>query len=187
MAGSRWFWLGSLAELALLGLALLLGLLLGEPAFATWHWSTRDAAYGLAGVVPMGVLFGWMLRSRWQALVNIREVLEDYLVPVMARWSLVQLGVISLIAGVAEEALFRAVVQGALSRWMPAWTALIAASVVFGLGHAATWGYAAVATLIGAYLGVLWLATGNLLCPVTAHAVYDFLALVYLMRWRIRS
>ena len=33
--------------------------------------------------------------------------------------------------------------------------------------------------LIGLYFGGLRLWTGNLLAPIAAHAVYDFLALIY--------
>jgi membrane protease YdiL (CAAX protease family) len=39
-----------------------------------------------------------------------------------------------------------------------------------------------VATVIGAYLGVLWLWTGNLMTPIVVHALYDFVALIYLLR-----
>jgi membrane protease YdiL (CAAX protease family) len=37
---------------------------------------------------------------------------------------------------------------------------------------------------IGLYLGAVWLATGNLLVPITSHALYDFLAFVYLVQVR---
>ena len=36
--------------------------------------------------------------------------------------------------------------------------------------------------LIGAYLGLLWLLSRNLLAPMITHALYDFGALVYLVR-----
>ena len=39
-----------------------------------------------------------------------------------------------------------------------------------------------IAALIGAYLGLLWIWTGNLLTPMVTHAVYDFVALVYFLR-----
>jgi uncharacterized protein len=38
------------------------------------------------------------------------------------------------------------------------------------------------AALMGAYLGWLWLLTGNLLTPIIAHAVYDLAALLVLTR-----
>jgi hypothetical protein len=47
--------------------------------------------------------------------------------------------------------------------------------------------YAVIATLIGAYLGVLCFAAGNLLAPITTHAVYDFVAPVYFLRAHVRQ
>ena len=40
------------------------------------------------------------------------------------------------------------------------------------------------AGLFGLYLGALWLLTGNLLVAIAAHAVYDFFALLYLVRFQ---
>jgi membrane protease YdiL (CAAX protease family) len=48
--------------------------------------------------------------------------------------------------------------------------------------HPMTPAYAVLASLAGAYLGWAYLATENLLVPVLAHALYDFTALVYLLR-----
>ncbi|MEI6785094.1 MAG: CPBP family glutamic-type intramembrane protease [Verrucomicrobiota bacterium] len=42
--------------------------------------------------------------------------------------------------------------------------------------------YAIVAALLGVYLGLLWMWTGNLLTPMITHAVYDFATLVYFLR-----
>jgi hypothetical protein len=64
--------------------------------------------------------------------------------------------------------------------------ALVLASASFGAFHLLTWTYAIIAAFIGAYLGLLWLWTGNLLTPMVTHSVYDFAALVYFCRayWR---
>jgi membrane protease YdiL (CAAX protease family) len=58
----------------------------------------------------------------------------------------------------------------------------VVASVLFGLVHAITRAYVVIAALFGAYLGWLWLVTGDLTVPIVVHALYDFLVLVYLMR-----
>jgi CAAX protease family protein len=89
--------------------------------------------------------------------------------------------VISLLASVCEEVFFRSVFQGGLARHIGTIPALVVASVIFGCFHWVTKTYAVIATLIGAYLGVLWLTAGNLLAPITTHAVYDFAALVYFL------
>ena len=62
--------------------------------------------------------------------------------------------------------------------------ALSVASVLFGLGHLITPVYAVLAAVIGFYLGALFLATDNLLIAIVAHGLYDFVALLYLIRRR---
>jgi membrane protease YdiL (CAAX protease family) len=78
--------------------------------------------------------------------------------------------------------LFRGVLQQAFGNWLPVWGAIAAAALLFGLLHAVTTTYAVLAALVGAYLGWLYFLTGNLLAPIVAHALYDFVALVYLTR-----
>ncbi len=53
---------------------------------------------------------------------------------------------------------------------------------MFGAAHLITWTYAIIAGFIGAYLGLLWIWSGNLLKPMVTHAVYDFAALVNFLR-----
>jgi hypothetical protein len=84
--------------------------------------------------------------------------------------------------------LFRPLVQEGLAHWIgspygPA-LGLAAAAIIFGLLHGMTATYAILAGLIGLYLGVIWLLTGNLLVPITTHALYDFLALAVLLKMR---
>ena len=50
------------------------------------------------------------------------------------------------------------------------------------IDHLVTVEYALITAFIGAYLGALYLTSGNLLVPIVTHAVYDFLALFYLFR-----
>ena len=69
-----------------------------------------------------------------------------------------------------------------LGEWFSPTVGLIGASLLFGLAHLLTTSYAVVTALAGLYLGGLFLATDNLLAPIVTHAVYDFLALVYLVR-----
>ena len=64
------------------------------------------------------------------------------------------------------------------------WMAIVSVAIVFGLLHAVNAAYAVLAALMGLYLGWLWMATGNLAVPIVAHAVYDFLALVYILNRR---
>ncbi len=106
----------------------------------------------------------------------------EQLGPVLVSRSAAELGLIAMLAGLAEELLFRGVVQVALARVLPEGGALVVASAAFGLAHFVTPTYAVLAAVAGLYLGALYLLQGSLLVPVIAHALYDFLALLYLVR-----
>jgi membrane protease YdiL (CAAX protease family) len=90
---------------------------------------------------------------------------------------------ISLLAGVAEEALFRGALQGGLTARLGSEAALGVAAVLFGLCHALNRAYALLATGMGLVLGLEFQGTGTLWAPALTHAAYDFFALLYLLRW----
>ena len=95
--------------------------------------------------------------------------------PLFDRIRLWQIVVISLIAGAGEELLFRGVLQPVVG--------LAASSLIFGAVHVGGRGfvgYGVWAALIGMFLGWLATATGGLLSPIVAHAVYDALALAFI-------
>ena len=60
--------------------------------------------------------------------------------------------------------------------------AVACTAVLFGLVHPLTPAYLVLAALAGAYLGWTYVASGNLLVPVLAHALSDFAALAWLVR-----
>lgn len=181
----RFFWLACAVESALLVIALAIAHLFGQPLFSDLHWSPMDFLSGLIASAPLFVLFSWMLRSSLAPLLRIHRLLVAGLRPLLAPWSLFQLAFISMLAGVCEEVFFRSVIQGTLSVITGPLAALIISSALFGVAHLVTLAYAIIAAAIGAYFGVLWMWSDNLLVPITAHAAYDFVALVYLLRlWK---
>ncbi len=58
---------------------------------------------------------------------------------------------------------------------------MILTSILFGALHWITPTYAAIAGLIGFYLGAFMVVSGNLVVPILVHALYDFFALRYLL------
>jgi membrane protease YdiL (CAAX protease family) len=146
------------------------------------QWDLREVALGGAASVPMLALFWLCLRSDLAPLARIRRLCAEIIRPLFAPCSLAELALISLLAGLGEELLFRGVLQVVLGRWLGPGVGLALASAVFGLLHALTPTYALLATLMGLYLGGVWLATGNLLVVILAHGLYDFVALAYLTR-----
>ena len=184
---NKLFLFGCLVEVSLLLPAVMLAFPLGQPLFGNLQWRPRDFGLGLAASLPLLVLFYWLLHSSLPALERIGEFLEARVRPIFGEWALWQLATIALLAGVCEEVFFRSVLQGGLARHIGTIPALAVASVIFGVFHLVTKTYAVIAILIGAYLGVLWLAVENLLAPITTHAVYDFVALVHFLRAHVRQ
>ncbi len=181
------FLLACVVEGSLLLVAAALAYIFGHPLLADLHWSLGDLGLGLAATLPLYLPFCWMLSSSLAPLARIRRLFDIQLRPLFANWSLAQLAMVSALAGLGEEVLFRGVIQGALTSIAGPAVALIIASVLFGCVHVITVAYATFAALIGAYLGLIWVLSGNLLVPIVAHAAYDFAALVYLLRiWEPR-
>lgn len=179
------FALACLVEGSLVLLAALVAWLAGLPLLAELHWSSVHLLAGAAASLPLVAALWYLMRSPLAPLARIRRFLARFLHTQAAPWTVTQIAIVSTLAGIGEELLFRGVIQGALSAWVGPYPALAAASVLFGCAHLATLGYAVIATVMGLYLGALWLASGNLLVPIATHALYDFVALLYLLRlWR---
>jgi membrane protease YdiL (CAAX protease family) len=152
----------------------------------------RDEVVAIGwGLVATGPMLLALVLIDWYPLGplrNLRDVAGELLDKMFRGASIVQLAVVAAAAGWGEELLFRGLAQAGLSRMIagPAgpWMGLFFASVLFGVCHWLDTTYAVLAMLAGAYFGLLLLATGSLWTPLVAHAAYDFIALVYLIRPR---
>jgi membrane protease YdiL (CAAX protease family) len=173
--------LAILIEGGLVLISLALGWLFDHRPLERFALSLPGALMGLAGAVPIVAMFFVIFRWPVGPLGGLKRFSEQVIRPLMAPCSLTDLVGISCLAGLGEEMLFRGLIQDLVAGPLGAWGALALASVLFGLLHAISLTYAVVATLMGAYLGGLYLLTGNLLVPVIAHALYDLVVLVWLL------
>jgi hypothetical protein len=178
------FLLALAAELSLLLAALALGRLLDQPVWGTLEWQASAVALGAAASLPLLAFFAWTLHAAGGPLADIREFLESHARPFFGSWSGLELAAISLAAGVCEEVLFRGVLQAGLDRLFGPVLAVVLTGALFGVCHGVTRAYAVLAGLLGVYLGLLQVVSGNLLAPMVTHAIYDFVALMWLLRWR---
>ncbi len=166
-------------------LALAIGWFLARPPLEEISWTPAAAGQGIVATVPMVVLLIFIVRWPIGPLRSLLELVERQLVPSLRDCQLLDLALISLAAGVGEELMFRGVLQNWLAQATGSpWLAVLVAAAVFGAAHPISLTYAVVAALIGIYLGWLFVASGNLLTPIIAHAAYDFVALVVLLRVR---
>lgn len=181
--------LGALVEGGLVLLAFGFGWLAGISPTARLNLNLPALLLGLVGTVPLLAGFALFRRSTWPPLVEIDRQLQETIVPLLARCRWYDLVLMALLAGVSEELLFRGVLQPWMSRYGLVW-GLVISNVLFGLAHMITPLYALLAGLAGVYFGLMSLIdwTGEpagLLAPIVAHALYDWLAFVLLVRaWR---
>lgn len=170
-------------EAALAVVALLLGWLLGVDPLATLRGELGAAVWGLVGALPLFALLWLMIRYPRGPLADLLRIVDELVQTMFRNARLRDLAVISLMAGIGEEMLFRGIVQTVLADWTSSPLAgLIGTGILFGLVHSVSRAYAVIAAAVGIYIGCLWLATGNLITPVITHAAYDFGALWYLQR-----
>ena len=175
--------LAVLIEGGLLAAASMIGWMIDRPPLRFFDWRLSAVLWGVAAMLPLVGLF--FLFTRWPIgpLKRIQRFSEEVVRPLLAPCSSIDLLGISVLAGLGEEVLFRGVLQEAFVGWFGVWVGILAASVFFGLLHSITFTYAVMATLMGAYLGCVWLvAEHNLLVIVIAHALYDFVVLLWLLR-----
>lgn len=132
--------------------------------------------------VPLLLGLRWTLTTGSNSVRRLVALVVEQLGPLLAPRSPVELALLAALAGFAEEILFRGVVQVGLAGILPESGALVVASAAFGLAHFITPTYAALAGLAGLYLGGLFLLQGSLIAPIVAHAVYDVVALNYVVR-----
>jgi uncharacterized protein len=177
----RWRWVAFGLEGGLLVLALGLGWLLGIDPWATWVWDARAAGVGLIGVVPPLALLVWIVQSTGRPAVELRELVRSLLVPAFSGWRVWELVALAGVAGLSEEVLFRGVIQAGLGGWLGAGFGLMGSALLFGLAHWLSPFYAGLAMVMGLWFGLVWLVSGSLVAPVLAHALYDAVALVWLV------
>ncbi|NND99851.1 MAG: CPBP family intramembrane metalloprotease [Pirellulaceae bacterium] len=180
-------------ELALGGLAILLGWTLGPDARAMIPDLTGESVWpvvsgiliGCLAAVPVFLFIELVRRIPAQSVRNLERLSEDGMFKTLLQLRGVELILISICAGVGEELLFRgwlmyflASGSGGEPSVIELGAALVASSIAFGMVHPISKLYVFLAALMGLYFGLLLIYTGNLLVPIAAHAAYDAAQLI---------
>ena len=170
-------------EGSVLLIALAIGWYRGESPWKFVRWEASAVLWAMLATVPP-VLLGWlMLRFPVGPLRSLRTLSRKLVSEVFTGSQLWQLAFVSLWAGVAEELLFRGVVQQLAEERFGLLTGLLVGSVLFGIAHPLSALYFVFTALMGAYLGWIWIVSDyNLLVPMIVHALYDFLLLALMVR-----
>ncbi len=134
----------------------------------------------LSGVAAVAVTRQLVARARWASALE--SALRDGLAGTPAS----ELRALCLAAAVGEELLFRGALLPSLTAWIGFPVAALATSLVFGLLHVpanrALRSWTASAFVMGLVFALLYRLTGEVLAPLTAHAVVNLENLDQLLR-----
>ncbi|MFZ2403821.1 MAG: CPBP family intramembrane glutamic endopeptidase [Methylobacter sp.] len=171
-------------EAGLILVAMILGWIANIDPFETLHFSESAIAYGIAGTMPLFLLYLTLEQLQTESVVKIKNMLFETLGSGLHRYHWTDLLILASIAGLSEELLFRGVIQPWIESSWGMTAGLLGSNIIFGLAHAVTPLYAVLATLVGIYLSLSLDYGGdrNLLIPIVIHGLYDFLAFIALMR-----
>ena len=148
----------------------------------------NEILWGLIATIPMMLIPAVCEFISWPPLQELKQLVQKFVSWFCGDRSAFHLAVISFVAGLGEELLFRGtLLEGLEPHFESMWLVLAVSSLLFGLAHSITPLYFLLATTVGFYLGVLVLATGSLIPAIVAHSLYDFLVLFYLTRQRRRQ
>lgn len=137
-----------------------------------WHWYPRDLLLGIGVGLLITLLSGIAYRV-WQPY---RKSVDYYLELVLKPLAWPDLLWLGLLPGLSEELLFRGVMLPALGLDH---LAVIGSSVCFGILHLSgsqQWPYVIWATIVGIILGYSALWSGNLLVPIVAHMITNWIS-----------
>ena len=192
------FWVSLIVEGGLIFVSLILGWFsfyqLDQPLSQLQHWSIWQEALVWGAIATLPMLGYLVVFHFWKPRFfdSMRQIVDTKLKPMFRSSSLVELLIISLMAGFCEELFFRWCLQGGIASSLESQlgantasiVALLIASFAFALCHWVNLTYVIITLIIGVYLGILMIMTDNWLVPAIAHSLYDFVALIYIARWR---
>jgi membrane protease YdiL (CAAX protease family) len=148
-----------------------------------------DTGMGVIATLPMLVAMFLLDMLPIRSMRELVDRTKTIVIPMMRQLSWPQIAVVAVAAGVGEEMLFRGWLQTSIagqptlaSLAKPeTMAAIVAGAIAFGMAHYITPAYFLVATGFGIYFGVLFCWSESLWVPIVAHALYDFVAICWLL------
>jgi len=136
------------------------------------------ALFGVALFVLMMFIGRYLQRhvsSYYNLIVELRDLFSNL------SWATII--VISVMAGVSEELLFRGVIQSYLISISNPGFGIIVSAFLFGIMHFYNRLYIALTLIVGLFIGWLYYDTQSLLLVVVLHSVYDVLAFASIVKY----
>ncbi|UHQ55421.1 CPBP family intramembrane glutamic endopeptidase [Microbulbifer sp. YPW16] len=149
----------------------------------SWSGNTGYGAlfWGALGGVVSYALAMWLTRLSLPIGRSLRRIVS-MLRPLLAGITWPQMVVVSLLAGLGEELLFRVLLQEWLAGAFSPALGIVIASLLFALLHAMTPLYFFITLAFGLVLGLAYWLTGSVLLVASWHGVYDLVAIAVITR-----
>jgi membrane protease YdiL (CAAX protease family) len=159
-----------------------LGHFLDRPPLEQIQFDASGVLWGIVGTLPLLLMLWGMMRLRWGPIEELRTLVREMVAPMFEGAGWLQIAVVAALAGIGEELLFRGVIQESIGARFGVAVGLASASMLFGLAHPISKAYGYFAAGMGLYLGLLAVVAENLLAPIIAHGLYDFVAVIWVLR-----
>jgi membrane protease YdiL (CAAX protease family) len=146
----------------------------------TFSYQALIIGIGVGCVMAMSGFALYGLSRKFSIFGQLRDLIDNYLLPMVADLKPADLVIIALLSGFCEEIFFRGVAQPVFG--------IVLTSLAFGLFHDPSFryiSYAIIAAFYGYLLGLLYAYTGNLWAPIAAHVTHNLISL-YILRYRIK-
>ncbi|MEN0035576.1 MAG: CPBP family intramembrane glutamic endopeptidase [Cellvibrio sp.] len=148
-----------------------------------WHSSpVVDLSLGIfAAVVTYALMYFVYLyggRVAEQLTIDVKKMGRHFI-----GYSWGKLVIISILAGVGEELLFRVGLQAWFATHVNIYLAILIPALIFGLLHFISFVYFVVATLMGIVFGVAYHFSDSLVLVMLWHGAYDLIALAVLVKY----
>jgi membrane protease YdiL (CAAX protease family) len=161
----------------------------GTPWAAIGYARPRHLALTVAGGIALGIAFKLLMKAIVMPLLGADPINQAYHFLAGNRALLPAAILAMLIAGFAEETVFRGYLFERLGKLMGSKAAIVLiTSVWFGASHYAGQGLAGVeqATIVGLVFGTIYAATGRIWLVMCAHAAFDLTALA-IIYWDVEA
>ncbi|AGF51982.1 slr1288 [Synechocystis sp. PCC 6803] len=144
----------------------------GDVTLLKISFNVPDALLGL-GLATAIILTSGLIYRIWPAYRVSADAYLAFVIKPLVWADLLWLG---LLPGLSEELLFRGVMLSALGGGV---LAVVVSSLVFGVLHLSSteqWPYVVWATVVGLVLGYGAIASGNLMVPIVAHILTNWVS-----------
>jgi len=133
----------------------------------------------VVAIIPMLMFCRFVYLVPLKTVEFTRRFLHSVYRDFIRHCSVLQLLLVAIMSGIGEELLFRGVIQTAIVEGFGGETrgliiGIAVTSLLFGLVHPINKLYVFLCFVVGIYLGLLFVWTGNLIVPVIIHTFYNF-------------